>query len=156
MLRFFLPVLAILFCAGSFFVRAEETGPSGQQPAGTEPAARSRYFQDSGSRVDNLIDRIRFKISYSWMKSGEYLRLAFSSVPDSLPAKQRDVQSRIEIKKDELIEQGKEAVRGAADKAAETFSEKSGELKEDLSKAGSEIVDGARKEIRENTDKFIQ
>lgn len=149
--RFPIRFLAILLCAGSFFVRSAETAP-----AETAEPVRSRYFQDSGSQVDSLIDRIRFKISYSWMKSGEYLRLAFSSVPDSLPAKQRDVQARFEIKKDELVEQGKEAVRGAAGKAAETISEKSGELKEDLSKAGSEIADEARKEIREKTDKLIQ
>ncbi|MBQ9338184.1 MAG: hypothetical protein IJS14_12910 [Lentisphaeria bacterium] len=157
--RFFIPVLAILFCAGSFFVRAEETKPSGEKPAGTEQSEQSpqsRYFQDSGSQVDRLVDRIRFKIAYSWMKSGEYFRLAFSSVPDSLPAKQRDVQSRIEIKKDELVEQGKEAVRSAAGQAADKIAEKGAELKDDLGKAGSEIVEETRKDIKEKTDKIVQ
>ena len=90
------------------------------------------------------------------MKSGEYLRLAFSSVPDSLPAKQRDAEARIKIKTDELVEKSKDAVREAAGKAADTVSEKGVELKKDLEKTGSEIAGEADKEIRQRTDKIFQ
>ena len=156
MLRFKIPVLAILICAGSFFVRSDEPKPDMPKPGATEQTPQSSYFQDSGSQVDRLVDRIRFKIAYSWMKSGEYLRLAFSSVPDSLPAKQRDAEARIKIKTDELVEKGKDAVREAAGKAADTVSEKGVELKKDLEKTGSEIVGEADREIRQKTDKIFQ
>ena len=143
--------LIVLFCAGSFFIRSDEPVPdAGQNPA------RFHYFQESGSQVDSLVDRIRFKIAYSWMKSGEYLSLAFSSVPDSLPAKQRDVQARLEIKKEELAAQSREAVRNAAEQTRAAISQTGSELRDDLEKAGSEIADGAREEIRQNADKLFK
>ena len=149
--RFRSKFLIVLFCAGSFFLGADEPAPD----AGKNPAP-SHYFQDSGSQVDSLVDRIRFKIAYSWMKSGEYLSLAFSSVPDSVPAKQRDVQARLEIKKEELTAQGREAVRNAAGQAKDAISQTGSELRSDLEKAGSEIADGAREEIRQNADKLFK
>ena len=129
--------------------------PSVPAPAQNEPP-KSQYFQNSGSQVDSLVDRIRFKISYSWEKSGEYFRLAWFAVSDSSHAKRRDAEARIAIKKDELLEKGKEKAKEAAGEVVRGISEKGKELRDDLGKAGSEVKAETMKEIRENTDQMLK
>ena len=124
-------------------------------PAKNEPR-KSQYFQQSGSQVDSLVDRIWFKICYSWEKAGEYYRLACSSTTDSFPARRRDAEARIAIKKDELIQQGTEKVKEAAGEAVRGLSEKGRELRDDLGKMGGEVKAETVKEIRENTDQMLK
>ena len=123
----------------------------------SQPGSRpkSRYFTDSGSQVDSLVDRIRFKIDYSWYKSGEYFRLAISSIGDSAEAKKRDVEARAVIKKDELLEEGKRAVQNTADQAMRDLGQKGEELKQDIGRMGEEIKTEASRELREKTDRLI-
>ena len=130
--------------------------PTQAQPNSAVSEKKSHYFQDSGSEMDDLLDRIRFKIAYSWSKSGEYCRLACSSVTDSLPAKGRDLKAHADSKKDDLLEKGRQAVRETTEQTMRDLSRKGDELKQDLGKMGNELKDETVKEIRENTDKMFK
>lgn len=158
-----IPLLFIfLLNAGLLMLSADEKQPVSQSdPKSNQTAApaqetKSRYFQDSGSQVDSLVDRIRFKISFSWDKSAEYFRLACSSVTDNAAVKGRDIKAHADSKKDELLEKGRQAVRETAQQTMQDISRKGEELKQDLNKMGREVKDEASKEIRENTDKFFK
>ena len=142
----------LLMNAGFLMLSADEK----DSPASPEPVKKSRYFQESGSQVDSLVDRIRFKISYSWEKSAEYFRLACSAVTDTLPAKARDIKARADSKKDELLEKGRQTVRETTQQTMQDLSRKGEELKQDLNQMGREVKDEAAKEVRENTDKYFK
>ena len=149
----FLFVLLLLTASPCF--AAEQPSAPAPAPVENQPP-KSSYFQDSGSQVDSLVDRIRFKIAYSWEKSGEYFRLAWFAVGDAGRTKRRDAEARIAIKKDELLEKGKEKAKEAAGEVVRGISEKGKELRDDLSKAGSEVKSETMKEIRENTDQMVK
>ena len=160
-----IPLLFIfLLNAGDLMLSAEEKPPASQpDPKNTQPQTvspkgetKSHYFQDSGSQVDGLVNRIHFKISYSWDKSAEYFRLACSSITDNAAAKGRDIKAHADSKKDELLERGKQAVRESTRQAMQNLSGKGEELRQDLNKMGREFKDEASKEVRENTDKFFK
>lgn len=137
----------------------------GLYAAGTENAARPvppHYFQESGAGVDSLVNRIWFKITYSWSKSGEYFRLACSSVTDTLPSKKRDIKARVQIKKEEfgkktseikndLMQQGKETVRDSVNTASDEISREAAELQKELDDISNELREEAGKEIRNRT-----
>ena len=150
-----IPLLTVFLLAVEFLVF-----PASEQPnkdAGKKPAdPQSHYFQESGAQVDSLVDRVRFKIAYSWDKAWEYFRLACSSVPDAVPAKARDAESRIRLKTDELVEQGRQAVKDTADRTMKDLSEKGREIGEDIKKAGEDIKTEAGKKFRENTDQMLK
>ena len=124
-------------------------------PGPAVPQPKSHYFTDSGSQADSLVDRIRFKINYSWYKSGEYFRLAIASLGDSAETKKRDVKARAAIKKDELIQEGKQAIQNTADQAVRDLGRKGEELKQDLGRMGEEIKTEASRELREKTDRLV-
>lgn len=154
MLRKIFPLLCCLFL-----------NAGGLHAAGTENAARPvppRYFQESGADVDSLVNRIWFKITYSWSKSGEYFRLACSSVTDSLPSKKRDIKARVQIKKEEfgkktsefkdnLMQQGRETVRDSVSSASDEISREAAELQKELDDISSELREEAGKEIQNRT-----
>ena len=157
------PLLFIfLLNAGFLMLSADEKPPVSRadqentQTASPKLETRSRYFQDSGSQVDSLVDRIRFKISFSWDKSAEYFRLAFSSVTDNAVSKGRDIKAHAESKKDELLEKGRQAVRDTTQQTMQDLSRKGEEFKQDLNQMGREVKDEAAKEVRENTDKYFK
>ena len=148
-----IPLLfTFLLSAGFLMLSADEKQPVSQ----ADQANKSHYFQDSGSQVDSLVDRIRFKISYSWDKSAEYFRLACSSVTDNAVSKGRDIKAHANSKKDKLLEQGRQAVRETTQQTIQDISRKGEELKQDLNQMGREVKDGAAKEVRENTDKLFK
>ncbi len=150
-----IPLLFLfLLNAGFLMLSADEKKPDGHQALSEEKG--SHYFQDSGSRVDSLVDRIRFKISFSWEKSAEYFRLACSSLSDDASRKGRDIKAHADRKKDELMEKGKQAIRETTEQTVQNISVKGEEIKQDLHKMGQEIKDDASKEIRENTDKLLK
>ena len=150
-----IPLLTIFLLTAEFLVFSAAENQS--SAAGSKPAVpQSHYFQESGVQVDNLVDRLRFKISYSWDKAWEYFHLACSSVPDAVPAKARDADSRIRLKTDELVEQGRQAVRETADRAIKDLSEKGREIGEDIKKTGEDIKTEAGKKFRENTDQMFK
>ncbi|MBE6372471.1 MAG: hypothetical protein E7055_10425 [Lentisphaerae bacterium] len=158
-----IPLLFIfLLNAGFLMLSADEKQPVGladrenTQTASPRQETKSRYFQDSGSQVDSLVDRIRFKISYSWDKSAEYFRLACSSVTDNAVSKGRDIKAHADSKKDELLEKGRQTVRETTQQTMEDLSRKGEELKQDLNQMGREVKDEAAKEVREKTDKFFK
>ena len=158
-----IPLMFIfLLNAGFLMLSADEKQSVSQanqentQSATPRQETKSRYFQDSGSRVDSLVDRIRFKISFSWDKSAEYFRLACSSVTDNAVSKGRDIKAHADSKKDELLEKGKQAVRETTQQTMQDLSRKGEELKQDLNQMGREAKDQAAKEVRENTDKFFK
>lgn len=155
MTRKIIPLFTIVLLAAEFLVfsASEMQGnAAGKKPAGPQ----SHYFQDSGVQVDNLVDRVRFKIAYSWDKAWEYFRLACSSVPDAVPAKARDADSRIRLKTDEFVEQGRQAVRETADRTMKDLSAKGREIGDDIKKAGKDIKTEAGKKFRENTDQMFK
>ena len=141
-----------LLNAGFLMLSAGESVPT----APPAPEKKSRYFQDSGLQMDSLVDRIRFKISYSWGKSAEYFHLACSSVTDTLPAKGRDIKAHADSKKDELLEKGRQAVRETAEQTMRDISRKGGEIKQDLNKMGDDLKSEASRELRESTDKVFK
>ena len=141
-------IFLILMLAGGVVFSAEEKPEL--QPK------KIHYFEQSGSQVDSLTERVWFKITYSWEKSGEYFRLACSSVTDSIPAKERDAKARLIIKKDELLEKGKNTVKEAAGQAVQDLSGKGKELRNDLEKMGTDVKNETVKEIRENTDQMLK
>ena len=149
-----------LLNAGFLMLSADEQKPGSQDGQktvqGGSAEQKSHYFQDSGSRIDSVVDRIRFKISFSWEKSAEYFRLACSSVTDNVTKKGRDIKARADGKKDELMEKGKQAIRETTDQTLQNISAKGEEIRQDLNKKGQEIKDDASREIRENTDKFFK
>lgn len=150
-----IPLFTIFLLAAEFLVfpaTEMQNNDAGKKPA----APQSHYFQESGVQVDNLVDRVRFKIAYSWDKAWEYFRLACSSVPDAVPAKARDADSRIRLKTDELVEQGRQAVKETADRTIKDISEKGREIGEDIKKTGADIKTEAGKKIRENTDQMFK
>ena len=160
-----IPLLIVLILNAAFPMFAEEKKetpepPSRQQkPSETqspEQDKKSSYFQDSGSSVDSLVDRIRFKISFSMGKSAEYFRLACSSITDSAQTTGRDIKAHADRKKDELLEKGRQAVRETTKQAMEDISRKGDEIRQDLNKAGQEAKDEAAREIREKTDKIFK
>ena len=155
-----IPLLFLLLLnAGFLMLSADEekpVGPAGQKTTSARPEKESHYFQDSGSRVDGLVDRIRFKISYSWEKSAEYFRLACSSIKDNAVLKGRDIKAHAEGKKDDLMEKSRQAVRETTEQTMQNISGKGEEIKQDLNKMGREIKDETAKEIRENTDKLLK
>jgi len=158
-----IPLLFIfLLNAGFLMLSADEkqpvsqTDPKNAQTASHKQETKSRYFQDSGARVDSLVDRIRFKISFSWDKSAEYFRLACSSVTDNATGKKQDVKAHADSKKDELLEKGRQAVRETADRAVQEISGKGEELRQELNKMGRDVKDNAVKEVRENTDQLFK
>lgn len=146
-------ILVLFFLSGSMIAPCQEKKILKPEPAVQK---KSSYFQDSGSYVDNWVDRIRFKISYSWEKSGEYFRLACSSVTDTLPAKSRDAKSKLSIRKEEWMDKGKQAVRDATEKVVRDITDKGNELRQDLNKAGNELKTETVREIRENTDQLLK
>ena len=167
------PLLTVFLLAAEFLVFSGsemQNNATGKKPAGPQ----SHYFQESGVQVDNVVDRIRFKISYSWDKAWEYFRLACSSVPDAVPAKARDADSRIKLKTDELVEQGRQAIKDTADRTMKDITEKGREIGEDIKKTGKDITEKGReigedikktgkdikteagKKFRENTDKMFK
>lgn len=155
----FIPLLSILLLNAVFPVFSADDKPTVRQPEQVQsaiPEKKSHYFQDSASEMDNLVDRVRFKISYSWSKSAEYFRLACSSVTDSLPAKGRDIKAHAESKKEELIEKSRKAVRETTEQTMKDISRKGEEIKQDLNKMGQEIKDETAEEIRKNTDKLLK
>jgi len=135
--------------------KTEKPAPSPSPQSAAEPQ-KIHYFEQSGTLMDSLADRVWFKIVYSWEKSGEYFRLACSSVTDSFSTKERDAKARLSIKKDELLEKGKNAVKETAGQAAQELSEKGKELRKDLDKMGSDLKNETVKEIRENTDQLLK
>ena len=154
-----IPLLFILLLNAAFPIFSADDKSGAQPSAQVHPAApekKSHYFQDSGSEMDNLLDRIRFKIAYSWEKSAEYFRLACSSVTDTLPAKGRDLKAHADSKKEALLEKGRQAVRETTDKTMSDLSRRGDELKQNLDKMGNDIKSEAVKEIRENTDKMFK
>ena len=166
-----IPLLFIfLLNAGFLMLSADEKQTVGRadrentQTASPRQETKSRYFQDSGSQVDSMVDRIRFKISYSWDKSAEYFRLAWSSVTDNAVSKGRDIKAHADSKKDELLEKGRQTVRDTTRQTVrdttrqtmEDLSRKGEELKQDLNQMGREVKDEAAKEVREKTDKFFK
>ena len=155
----FIPLLFILLLNVDFPMLSADDKTPVRQPAQVQSAIsekKSHYFQDSASELDNLVDRIRFKISYSWSKSAEYFRLACSSVTDTLPAKGRDIKAHAESKKDELIEKSSKAIRETTEQTMKDISRKGEEIKQDLNKMGQEIKDETAEEIRKNTDKLLK
>ena len=157
------PLLFIfLLNAGFLMLSADEKPPVSRadqenaQTASSKQETKSRYFQESGSRVDSLADRIRFKISYSWDKSAAYFRLACSSVTDKAVSKGRDIKAHADSKKDELLEKGRQTVRETTQQTMQDLSRKGEELKQDLNQMGREVKDEAAKEVRENTDKYFK
>ena len=110
------PAALLLICLSLSAAPGAPADPRSKSPAPAEtggnavprPTAqpKSRYFADSGSQVDSLVDRIRFKIDYSWYKACEYFRLAIASFNDTAEIQKRDMAARAAIKKDELIEEG--------------------------------------------------
>ena len=160
-----IPLLLIfLLNVSGSLLSADEKPPVSQpdpknvqtQTVSPKEETKSHYFQDSGTQVDGLVNRIRFKISYSWEKSAEYFRLACSSVTDNAAAKGRDIKAHADSQKDELLERGKQAVRESTRQAMQDLSGKGEELRQDLNKMGREFKDEASKEVRENTDKFFK
>lgn len=148
-----IPLLFIfLLNAGFLMLSADEKKPVSQ----ANKENKSHYFQDSGSQVDSLVDRIRFKISYSWDKSAEYFRLACSSVTDNAVSKGRDIKAHANSKKDELLDKGRQAVRETTQQTMQDISRKGEELKQDLNQMGREVKDGAAREVRENTDRLFR
>ncbi|MBO4648826.1 MAG: hypothetical protein J5806_11795 [Lentisphaeria bacterium] len=132
-----------------------ETGDNARPVPGQASQPKSRYFTDSGSQVDSLVDRIRFKIDYSWYKAGEYFRLAIASINDTAEVQKRDIAARAAIKKDELIEEGRQAVKKSADGAIDDLGRRGEELKQDLGRIGETITTEASQEIKEKTDRLI-
>lgn len=156
-----IPLLFLfLLNAGFLMLSADEKktdipdGPKTLQ--GSSGEQKSHYFQDSGSQVDSLVDRIRFKISFSWEKSAEYFRLACSSIKDNAVSKGRDIKAHADGKKDDLMEKGRQAIRETTEQTMQNISDKGEEIKQDLNKMGQEIKDDASREIRENTDKIFK
>ena len=150
-----IPLLTVFLLAAEFLVFSGSEMQNND--AGKKPSApQSHYFQESGAQVDNVVDRIRFKITYSWDKAWEYFRLACSSVPDAVPAKARDADSRIRLKTDELVEQGRQAVKDTADRTMKDISAKGREIGEDIKKTGEDIKTEAGKQFRENTDRMFK
>lgn len=147
-----IPFSLFIFSAAGFFILSGAETPL---PPVKEPK-KNRYFQNSGSQMDSLLDRIRFKIFYSWEKSGEYFRLACSSVTDSAAPKQRDAETRIILKKDDLLEKGKQAVRESARRTMQNLSRKGEEIKQDLHKAGEEMKSEVSGEFRKNADQIFK
>ena len=150
-----IPLLTVFLLAAEFLLFSADEKPNAgtvRKPAGPQ----SHYFQESGAQVDNVVDRVRFKISYSWEKAWEYFHLACSSVPDAVPAKARDADSRIRLKTGELVEQGRQAVKDTADRTMNDLSEKGREIGEDIKKTGEDIKTEAGKKIRENTDQMFK
>ena len=155
MTRRTIPLLTVFLLAAEFLVFSVPEKPDGSVK--TEPAPpKSHYFQESGAQVDNIVDRIRFKIAYSWDKAWEYFRLAGSSVTDAVPAKARDADSRIRLKTGELVEQGRQAVRETADRTVKDLTEKGREIRNDLGKAGEDLKTEAEKQLRENADQMLK
>ena len=150
-----IPLLTVFLLTAEFLVFSGSEMQNND--AGKKPSApQSHYFQESGAQVDNVVDRIRFKITYSWDKAWEYFRLACSSVPDAVPAKARDADSRIRLKTDELVEQGRQAVKDTADRTMKDISAKGREIGEDIKKTGEDIKTEAGKQFRENTDRMFK
>ena len=156
LLFFFLLNAGFLMLSADEKQSVSQANQENTQSATPRQETKSRYFQDSGSRVDSLVDRIRFKISFSWDKSAEYFRLACSSITDSAAEKGRDIKAHAESKKDELVEKGRQAVRDTTQQTMQDLSRKGEELKQDLNQMGREAKDQAAKEVRENTDKFFK
>ena len=150
-----IPLLTVFLLAAEFLIFSADE-KNNTQAVKKSTAPQSHYFQESGAQVDHVVDRIRFKITYSWDKAWEYFRLACSSVPDAVPAKARDADSRIRLKTDELVEQGRQAVKDTADRTMKDLSEKSREIGEDIKKTGEDIKTEAGKKIRENTDQMFK
>ena len=158
-----IPLLFIfLLNAGSLMLSADEKQPVGQSdPKNTQTASpyqetKSRYFQDSGSRMDSLVDRIWIKITYSWNKSAEYFHLACSAAKESGSAKKQETDAPADSKKDVLLEKGRQAVRETTQQAMKDISRKGEELRQDMNKMGREVKDNAVKEVRENTDQLFK
>lgn len=156
-----IPLLFLfLLNTGFLMLSAEEKktdSQDGPKPVqGVSGEQKSHYFQESGSHVDSLVDRIRFKISFSWEKSAEYFRLACSSIRDNAVSKGRDIKAHADGKKDDLMEKGKQAIRETTEQTMQNISGTGGEIKQELNKVGQEIKADASKRIHENTDKFFK
>lgn len=111
-------------------------------PKGNE---KSRIFQDSGSQVDSVFDRIRFKISYSWMKAGDYFRAAFSAGSDLLPAKKEELKQKTQAQKEALMEKGKDMLDSGRKNFSKELDKAGDKLKEESAKEIDRTVDGLKK-----------
>ena len=149
------PLFTVFLLTAEFLVFSASGIPADNAEKKPSPP-QSHYFQESGAQVDSLVDRVRFKIAYSWDKAWEYFRLACSSVPDAVPAKARDAESRIRLKTDELVEQGRQAVKDTADRTMKDLSEKGREIGDDIKKTGENIKTEAGKQFQENTDRMFK
>lgn len=140
------PLLLFLFLNAGFLLSAAD-GDMTPKPQSSEPESsaaadrenQSRYFRDSGNQMDSLVDRIRFKISYSMEKAKEYFNLACSSVTDTLPAKGRDLKAHANMEYEDLLEKGRKVVSETTEQAMQDFSRRGREIGQDFSSKGREI-----------------
>lgn len=120
-------------------------------------------MQRWGEKADFHLNRIRFKISYSFYKSREYFRLAASSPRDAVPKHTRDLKSRLKAKQEDFGKQfsdfrkeaqqkGEEQIRKGVDQISKGFERQKDAVSEHLQKAGKEFRKEAQKEFNKQTD----
>ena len=160
----FLQILPVFF--SSLYAQEQKKIPFIPTPEETRNTP-IHFMRNLGEKADFFCNRIRFKISYSIYKSGEYFRLAASAPKDAMPRHGRDLKKRLEIKKDEVcsrissiqedaVAKGKEKIRQETEKISDSLQHHKDAAGRALQTTGQDFTHEAHKEIKRRTDGLIK
>ncbi|OQA86474.1 MAG: hypothetical protein BWY31_01322 [Lentisphaerae bacterium ADurb.Bin242] len=127
-----------------------------------EPAQTPSAYDRTRMEVDSVLQRVRAKISYSWMRSNEYFRQMVASFEEKAAADTRKVRIKTSAQSEELkkkLNQSKTELGWKAydmyrksDAVADEISRKTAKVKEEIEEMGKEFYKEASKEVEKNVD----
>lgn len=126
----------------------------------TEP--KQTAYDRTRMEVDSVLQRVRAKISYSWMRSNEYFRQMVASFEEKASSETRSVQLKTAVQTDEFkkkLHQSKKELTGKAndlykksDAVSDDISKKTAKVKEEIEEMGKQFYKEASKEVGKTVD----
>lgn len=148
-------VLTLLFSVSFLLHSAELKRPP-------EPKQTPSSYGRTRTEMEGVLQRIRAKMSYSWMRSNEYFRQMAASFEEKAAADTKTIQIKASAQSEELkqkLNQSKEELGVKAyetykksDAVADEISRKTAKVKEEIEAMGKEFYKEASKEVEKNVD----
>lgn len=128
-------------------------------------SAPVQAFNQTRTEVDGVLQRVRAKISYSWMRSNEYFRLMVASAGEKVVTETDVIRSRTSVKagefkkkalesKEEVVEKTQTFYKKQSDSISNDISEKTARVKEEIKEMGDKVYDNASQEVGKTVDSF--
>lgn len=128
-------------------------------------AGPERFLAQARLETDGVLQRIRAKISYSWMQSKEYFRLMVASIEETAASKVRGVQTQTAVRtgeikrkfresKEDLYEKTRSFCQEQSDSVSDDVAEKTARVKEEIREMGKQYYEDASREVGRTVDNF--